>query len=66
MKITIGRLEAIVFATHERCFHNTELAAVATQVELENLTGMRRLRVGMFEASSAASSSRSDAWERAS
>ena len=58
MKTTIGQLVATLFAKHERCFHNTELAALATQVELENLTGVQRMR--------SASSTRSNAWERSS
>lgn len=64
MMTTIGQLVAALFAKHERYFHNTELAALATQAELATLTSVRPPSVGVFEARSAASSTRADAWER--
>jgi len=61
---TVGHLVANLFAKYERRYHDAHLAAIATQVEVNQLrrTGPRRV-IGLGEARAAASAARAAAWE---
>jgi len=63
---TMGHLVATLFARYERSYNDPALAALATRVELERLTGAPAPNVGLAEATAAASTAMADAWERAS
>lgn len=59
----MGQLVADLFTKYERRYHDPRVAAIATQVALENLDGVRPIRRNPKELAAVAAMARAATWE---